>query len=124
MNGNLERYGFANYQDNSEYKTGIIGKMHVDIYSNDDYMLLGRIVANNVKFVRRNGRIVFTDESGITIMNLLLDKIREGKMKLHDNKCEEHVFVVDGICYKMVAHCCSTIKMHNGKLFKFSDNKC
>jgi hypothetical protein len=99
-----KKYGFAldsnkihidRIFNNNNLKT-----LHVDMYTEEPYMLLLRVEKNNVKSVIENGRLVFRDKR-ITVADILYDRIENCIMKQYNDSKYEFIFTVNNVCYKM-----------------------
>lgn len=104
-----EKYGFTTDKDllelNNIFKHNHFTKLHIDIYTENPYMLLSRMAENNVDSVIENDRIIIRkgDRNKTSIVNILKDNIDCCIVKRYDNTRYEIIVSMCGIYYKIFA---------------------
>lgn len=98
----LKQQGFIGYCDNSKYRRATLKKVHLDALSNGKYMLLARIIDDNIEYIRKDGRATFKNKDNTAIISLPVDNIKDSMVRKLSDDCEEHVFFVSDICYRLV----------------------
>ena len=98
------KLGFSKFSDTSSYRTGRMGEVHLDLYSNDKYMLFSRLIESDIRYLKEDGRFILFNNDGDTIMNILIAHVQDSMMKIYDELCKEIVFFVDNIQYRMVIY--------------------
>lgn len=97
----LSRYGFSKYSDTSLYRTGNIAKVHIDLYSNGVYNLYSRIVGQDIKYLKEEGRLILFNKNDEIIMDIIVNNITNPMMKSYGDTCSEIVFSINYMKYRM-----------------------
>lgn len=111
----LGKYGFEKDQVTYKLRSGTIQEMHIDVCYGSQDTLLARIISNDVRFDHTSDRVVFRNDDNIVLINLPFCQIKDSVVKRYKGEdgglCEEFVFSVGDITYKLVAYNASTTKM-------------
>lgn len=102
MTKKFSKLGFSQDNHTVSYCNGVIAKMHLDLYADNEYTLFGRVIADNVKYVKKDGRIILYNRYGDVILDAALQNISNGMMKSYSDTCREYIFTIKGIKYRMV----------------------
>ena len=107
---NFEVYGFIEDYDLYTFENVFINKnikeVHIDAYMNDPYMLFSRMVENSVTSLLQDGRLVIRKNNGkssLVLMDIPFNSIMECIVKKYSNSHYQFVFVVENVCYKILA---------------------
>ena len=89
---------FTNIFDDSNIK-----EIHMDTYLNEPYMLLSRVVENNVSSFIQDGRLVLRQKNGnmSVFCDILLDCIDNCMVKKYSNFHYQIVCAIQNVYYKM-----------------------
>ena len=103
---NLEDYGFIPddrlFELGSIFSNYSINEMHIDIYSNDPYILFSRTIEKNVASTLQDDRLVVKQKNGTVIVDVPMCYIEQCMVKKYHSTCCQVIFSVLGICYKML----------------------
>lgn len=104
----LKEYGFIT----DEYLFGFsdifndknIKEIHIDIYSNEPYILFARAIEKNVASGLQDDRFVLRKKDGnrTVLTDIPLDNIENCMIKRYSDLHYQVVFMVQGICYKVL----------------------
>ncbi len=100
----FESYGFSKVKGldlyNAVFKGRTLSKVHIDVFTVDEYMLLSRNVEKNVTTNLDDGRVVLTKKDKTVMVDILLSSIKDCMAKKHSDVLYEFVFKVHNVCYK------------------------
>ena len=99
----FEGYGFSAVNMafiNGIFKDSTLSKIHMDVFTIDDYMLLSRNVEKNVTSKIDDGRAVLIKRDKTVMVDILLSNIKDCMVKKHSDVLYEFVFKVHNVCYK------------------------
>ena len=110
MMNKFKEYGFIADTDKAEFNrvfnNGSFDKIHVDVYMDDkynQYMLLSRMVYENVKGCIEDNRVVLFKGENI-LSNVIIDAIEDCMVKIYGESLYEFVFKIRDVCYKSLVH--------------------
>lgn len=102
------KYGQYDFKEDDELFWKIIchpffKEVHIDISSDNPYMLLLRVKEKNVVAMRDNERVVFSknDKHKTGIFNLLINKIENRMIKKYSDNMYELIFTIGNLQYQM-----------------------
>ena len=103
---NYEQCGFTNNTDEFEKIMSLpkLKEVHIDIYSNEPYMLLLRAAEKNIIPTKDNERIILSrkDKKHTVVLNILADKVEDILVKRYSDIMYEFVFTVHDFRYKLL----------------------
>lgn len=100
----FKQLGFSEYSDVSLYRAGSMERIHVDLYSNGKYNLFARIIEENARYVKQDGRFMILNKDDDIIMDISVDNIVDAMAKSYDNMCQEILFSIDNVRYRLLIY--------------------
>lgn len=103
-----EKYGFVEDVDkiqlNHIFSKKCFKILHVDLYSDNPYMLFSRIIEKNVFVSLKDGRIVIKkkDKHNTSLIDILLDNIEHCIIKQYNDSQYELIFTIHNLWYKLL----------------------
>lgn len=104
----LEDYGFEAdkylYGFNDIFNDSTIKEIHIDVYSNDPYILFSRSINRNVSSIIQDERLMLREKkgNGTVLANIPLDNVDNCMIKRYSDMHYQVVFVVHNVYYKML----------------------
>ena len=99
----FKRLGFSEYSDDSSYRTGLLRELHIDIYFDKRYNLLGRIIDRNIRYIKKSGRLTMLNDCNDVIVDIDTGIVENAIRKDYDDSCKEILFsTCNGLKYKML----------------------
>lgn len=84
-------------------KNNKIKELHMDMYINEPYMLLSRVIDKNVLHSLQGDRIVLRKKDNTVLMNIPLDDIQNYTAREFADSHYQVLFNVHNIQYKVLA---------------------
>lgn len=101
----FEKYGFVRDENKENLKEVFnennIEEVHIDLYIEEPYMLLSRIIEKDIDTIVESSRIVIKNNR-VVLVDVLLDYIDECFVKKHNDMLYNFVFKIHNICYKFL----------------------
>lgn len=100
----FKMYGFSEDKDriclNEVFENNIFSSAHIDVFVNDEYMLLSRNAEKNVTSKIEDGRMMLAKKDDTVIVDILLSNIDSCMVKRYGDVLYEFVFKVHNVFYK------------------------
>ena len=80
-----------------------IKELHMDTYINEPYMLLSRVIDENVSHSLQENRVVLRKKDDTVLMNIPIDKIKDCAVREFDNSRYQVLFNLYNVQYKVLA---------------------
>jgi len=80
-----------------------IKELHMDTYINEPYMLLSRVIDENVSHSWQDNRIVLRKKDDTVLMNIPIDEIKDCAVKEFANSHYQVLFNLCNVQYKVLA---------------------
>lgn len=103
-----EKYGFVSDKTKVEFERIISNHnfktLHIEIYSDNPYMLFLRSIEKNVMVTLEDNRVIVrkNDKHKTTITDILFDSIDGCIVKQYSDSHYEIIFTIHNLCYKLL----------------------
>lgn len=97
----FRQLGFSEYSDVSLYRAGAMERIHVDLYSDGKYNLFARIIEENARYIKQDGRLTIFNSDNDIIMDIDVTGVTNAMAKNYNNICQEILFSINDIRYRL-----------------------